>query len=608
MKRENRSKKYDYFNSSSNNSNKFSKTNFKKYFKIFKLVVYIFLIGLALTGCIQSFVVQSSPNVGAGLELYPSKDKVAPRVNVYKKEENGYVKDRNINELLKDEQSLQALKDFSKNHNGVYGKTKSSNSALAILEDNTYIDSDGQENKSIIYKDNSGKYLFFNDTLTTYDPINKFTDIYAIGRLTERDSDAIKFRENNPKIIEHLKLFKVSEVPISREYQPNIKFARDFLQALYDKTLKLPVYQNILRADGSKYASFNEFLTSLEKRTTNHLKTQLNKQELSEEDLNSITLSDSESAALNAYLTRVNPLISENGFTGLKKSLNNADDFELVYSQGEKIAQSDYGQIPVVTWGEYWNYGPFYALLVAPIASFTNWVASAFESGFGIVFAIIVVVVVTRLFIFGLTFKVTFSQYKQQELQGKKAKIDAKYAAYENNKMMKQRKQKEIQDLYKKHNISPIDFVASIAWSSPLFIAVWRVIQSVPVIKSNFFLGVNFSTASYQEILAKNWVYLWVVSLALIVQIISQILPRWLAKKKIKERANVYEMQSYKKNNKTQNIMLIVFMVFTITLQAGVQIYWIIGGLWTIGQTLFVHHFQKTSFFKNRVRPWLDRH
>ena len=47
-------------------------------------------------------------------------------------------------------------------------------------------------------------------------------------------------------------------------------------------------------------------------------------------------------------------------------------------------------------------------------------------------------------------------QTKQQELQGKKAVIDAKYASYKGNKQMEARKRQEMADLYKKEGVSPL--------------------------------------------------------------------------------------------------------------------------------------------------------
>jgi len=59
-----------------------------------------------------------------------------------------------------------------------------------------------------------------------------------------------------------------------------------------------------------------------------------------------------------------------------------------------------------------------------------------------------------------------------QELQGKKAVIDAKYAAYKGNKQMEMRKNQEVQELYKKEGVSMFGSIGSIFLTMPFFLAI----------------------------------------------------------------------------------------------------------------------------------------
>jgi YidC/Oxa1 family membrane protein insertase len=71
-----------------------------------------------------------------------------------------------------------------------------------------------------------------------------------------------------------------------------------------------------------------------------------------------------------------------------------------------------------------------------------------------------------------LTYKSVFSQAKQQTLAPKKAKIDAKYAAYKGNKQMEQKKRQETSELYKKNNINMLTPLLSTLVSMPIFLSM----------------------------------------------------------------------------------------------------------------------------------------
>ena len=84
----------------------------------------------------------------------------------------------------------------------------------------------------------------------------------------------------------------------------------------------------------------------------------------------------------------------------------------------------------------------------------------------------VLIVFTLRILAFGISFKSTLQQTKQQEIAAKKATIDAKYASYGDNKQMKQRKQQEIQALYKKEGISPLGALGSAFVTMPIFLSL----------------------------------------------------------------------------------------------------------------------------------------
>ncbi len=59
-----------------------------------------------------------------------------------------------------------------------------------------------------------------------------------------------------------------------------------------------------------------------------------------------------------------------------------------------------------------------------------------------------------------------------QEIAGKKAIIDAKYANYKGNKQMEQRKKQEISELNKKEGVNPLGAIGSMFITMPFFLAM----------------------------------------------------------------------------------------------------------------------------------------
>lgn len=264
-------------------------------------------------------------------------------------------------------------------------------------------------------------------------------------------------------------------------------------------------------------------------------------------------------------------------------------------------------QKPITSWGESWRLGPFYGLIVWPISFIINGMMGQMPklNGWDGIIAIVVTILITRIVVTLFTYKTLFSSHKQQQLNPKKAKIDAKYAPFKSNREMEQRKRQELAKLYKTNNISMIDPLKAMCISMPIFFAVWRVVQGIPDIKSTTWLGIQFSLTSWRELFNGAWQYLPLLIIAAGIQALSQYLPRLLNRKRMSERSNKAEQAALKQSNKTQNIVMLVFIAISVMFEAGVQIYWIIGGLWQISQVLIVHHIVKGQWYRTKGYKYL---
>lgn len=412
------------------------------------------------------------------------------------------------------------------------------------------------------------------------------------------------------------------------------KYARDYLQSITNIVMQFkqlnPFFEKVMKLSGDELLNLTKRYDKITEQSLSSLmEPHQNTKNIKGNNLHVpqdkrvnptklLTLEQKE--AIIAYQNEIINTTKGLGF-GIKKQVYNdekSDDYvnwndrakykveflpEIKDKRYRLIGAAPLGQKPISSWGEAWGLGPFYGLVVWPIAYLINAMVGSMPplDGWAAILSIIIVVLATRVFTTLITYKSLFAQHKQQALAPRKAKIDAKYEGFKGNKQMEARKRQEIADLYKKNNVSMSGPLLSTLVTMPIFLAVWRVIQGIPNIKSATWLGIQFSQTSWRELFNGAWQYLPLLLIAVIVQAASQLLPRYLNKKRMSERSNVAEKAALKKSNRTQNIIMVVFIFMAVAFEAGVQIYWIVGGLWQIFQTLMVHWIVKTNIYKEKL-------
>ncbi len=723
-----RSDKYDFFKGTSNNKGvkKTPKENFKLAFKWVKIGFYIFLLGLSLTGCIQSIAIKSSSTTGSGIEFYRDKNDIAPFVTTYRvtdniekplldkygnniRDDSGKImyEQKLVQELKEnflvnnDDKTIDSLKNQIEKQTGqddLYGTYDNYSSSLRILNDDgrlidSTLDIDSiSKTGQLIRGTEDNKFLFLNSTILneinnsptlTYDYANKLLEIpIFIQKLPEKkptDKDELASWEN-PKIGGKFQAYRVGEqtpvkindkgqylkedgTPLDVSIQADVdeinsfeysfefekivlevdlsnsfaseKFSRDYLQSLvnvvmqFNQLSEIDNLPSIPNPDAIDLSVTEQRLSNLNSLVSG--KFQENKPVTTPKDapvdnpgfyadlkLSNQRYSNEMRLAILNYQSNIIELIGKSGYSIQKLNLSGDDadawpttnPFSLEFGVGNSDAYkylasgSLVGQKPIVTWGDAWSLGPFYGFVVYPLSFLVNSLVGSLPAHLGggvALLSIVISVILARMLTLLLTYKSVFSQAKQQTLAPKKAKIDAKYAAYKGNKQMEQKKRQETSELYKKNNINMLTPLLSTLVSMPIFLSMWRIIQGIPFIKSTSLWGINFSQTSWRELFSGEWQYLFLIILAVIVQAGSQFLPRYLNKKRMNERSNVAEKAAMKKANRTQNIIMVIFIFMAVIFEAGVQIYWIVGGIWTMLQTLLIHHIQKTKIFREKL-------
>ncbi|MGL4343109.1 MAG: membrane protein insertase YidC [Metamycoplasmataceae bacterium] len=714
MSRIKRSDKYDFFKGGDNNNGpkfkKSKKEHMKQIFKWVKVVFYVFLLGLSLTGCIQSLAIRSSSIAGSGIEFYKSKNEIAPFVSTYQikttKDKDGNIIEHSLISLPKDnflvnnpEEIKVFIEQLKLNNKEFYGQYGNHSSALRIINENgESIDTNNFEQKSdsqiVTGNNKANRFIILNDyylnalnesSTETYEYANDIIKIpffvakrpdnkpdiedkdnsvskynlpspaiganafqafrkendgsYSLVKIDEKSGKYLaadgktEINPNTPEGQKEIQAFKYKfqfekiylEVKVPVEIYSSEAYARDYLQSLLNVFIQFKqfeLFEQTLPNSTINLNSEKENKSSIQTRFENLSKIESNTFS-SVDSNNNLTVEESnklfsfeQKNAMEKYQTQISPLIGSTGFGIKKLKLDDSENpdawatpyqFDFLTDKNSKhsflLNGSTEPQKPIINWSDAWGLGPFYGLVVYPIAFVVNSLSHSIPAmaGWGSVISIAVAVIVARLFTFLVTYKSAFAQSKQANLAPKKAKIDAKYADFKGNKVMEQRKRQEISELYKKNNINMLTPILSALISMPIFLAMWRVIQGIPILKSTDWLGINFSSLSYQELFSGAWQYLPLMIVAVLIQAGSQLVPRLLNKKRMSERANVAEKAALKKANKTQNIMMGVFIFMALIFEAGIQIYWIVGGIWMMLQSLMIHHIQKTKIFKEKL-------
>ena len=535
----NRSKEYDWFKGQKDPKNH-RQNIFKTIWKFTKIFLMFSLVFFSLWGCAQVFTIKTQNHVGDGVEFYETEDDISPYVKKYKAD-----KDVKNNYFLKLEDKNIWLNKFdnSKLLKGLQKQFKSD-----VSGDNVHKMSDVVNGRNLYseIKDINGKNLSQdgNVFLAMSSAQKKYMGIKPSGELF-KDGSSIT------QIVQGASANKNKKVKISYHF------------------------------------SKKKNITDIENQRFIYQRTILQK-------INKIMNSSLTNAKISEKQFVYNLLaLNKLGLKEVKEKQKNDTTINYdVYLDNDLLTGTYYK--PIVTWNQAWTrgMGPFYGLFVWPIAKISVLITNSMGlmNGWESLISIVIVVFMLRILAFILTFKSVLEQTKQQELQAKKAIIDAKYSSYKGNKQMENRKRQEVSELYKKEGVSPLGALGTVFITMPIFLSIWRVIGGVPHLKSTVWLGINFSKTSYQELLSGSWQYLPLMIIASISAAISQLFPRLLTRKRDKNRINVHQKEAMKKNNKTQNIVLAVYVIMSLIFSAGIQIYWIIGGVWQVFQTILTHH------------------
>jgi YidC/Oxa1 family membrane protein insertase len=264
-------------------------------------------------------------------------------------------------------------------------------------------------------------------------------------------------------------------------------------------------------------------------------------------------------------------------------------------------------QIASTSWGDAWGKGFLEGLIVYPIAFMIDSFSFSLDAnlaGWSQIWAIVFVTLIVRFLLMGLTFKSTLDQQKTQALQPQVAKLQAKYPNSNTNKAEAARLTQETMALYKRNKINVASTFIGLLFQFPVFIAVWGALQGSAVLSSGEFLHLRLSD-SIQSVLLNfsgGW-YVnttgWWTAFVLFVlmagfQWVSMMLPQWMTKARTKTQIKVSANPAQDKNAQTMKWVMYGMLVFTIimgfALPAAMGVYWAIGAVISMIQTLITQY------------------
>ena len=243
-------------------------------------------------------------------------------------------------------------------------------------------------------------------------------------------------------------------------------------------------------------------------------------------------------------------------------------------------------------------YGPFYAIFVWPFAMILLYFMYATRSwpvGLNALVGIFLILLIIRLITLAVSARSMLQAEKMTEVQGKIAEINAKYKDAK-DMQSRQKKQLEIQAIYKKHNISPFASMEQIFITLPIFLIIYRVVSILRPLKfAIIFNAWDLTKSPITELLnsftTTGWPYIFFLILVIPAQFFSQMMPRYLAKKRSRgaSTVGVKNNDAMKKTNTINLVMSIFMSVITITVASGIGLYWFFSALFSMAQSAIIH-------------------
>ncbi|MBE3553527.1 MAG: membrane protein insertase YidC [Thermicanus sp.] len=216
----------------------------------------------------------------------------------------------------------------------------------------------------------------------------------------------------------------------------------------------------------------------------------------------------------------------------------------------------------------------FGMLFVYPLYWLLDFLAQNMWGSYGL--AIVVMTLMVRFAILPLTVKQYKSSMEMQKIQPEMMKIREKF------KDNAQKMQEEMMKLYQKHGVNPMAGCLPLLIQAPILIAFYSAISRSEHIRESSFLWLQLGSADpffILPILAALFTYVQI-------RVMNSINPAQMSNPQIKMM---------------NNIMPFFILFMAISLPSALSLYWVVGNLFSIGQTYLLKDLMKRESVKERA-------
>ena len=148
---------------------------------------------------------------------------------------------------------------------------------------------------------------------------------------------------------------------------------------------------------------------------------------------------------------------------------------------------------------------------------------------------------------------------------------------------------------------SPLSQLLVLIIQFPVFIGVWGAMTGSAVLSTGRVLNLNLSTSIWNALtntvgLPSNvngwWTALVLIILMSVSQFLAMKIPQWIQKARTKKVARLGKNPAQTQQNRTANIisyaMIIMIIIMGFTLPAAMGVYWFVGALISLAQSLII--------------------
>ena len=202
-----------------------------------------------------------------------------------------------------------------------------------------------------------------------------------------------------------------------------------------------------------------------------------------------------------------------------------------------------------------------------------------------VAFGVIGVTIIVNIITLPIMIKSTVSTQKMQLLQPEMEKIQRKYKGRK-DQASQMRQNAEIQNLYKKNNVSMFGSFATFL-TLPIMFAMWQAVQRIDILYSTYIFGINLGAKPISHIMDLDIAYIILLVLVAGTQFFAMQITQIMAKRSPKYRPS----QQMKSMNTMNNVMTIFIVYLAATMPAAMSLYWITTNVINIIRTVYIQLF-----------------